>query len=923
MTSDAVSASTLAGRAHGVFVLANVIVDCNDRFCGTLQTARAALVGKSPLDISPRHQADGAQSVERWQRRLQAARAGLKQWFPWQFRSADGRPVHTLVHLGMDPRAAGHRLVADVHDLSNLAHAGWVKPGSEARLQHVLDNTKAVIFVKDREGRYIFANRELERAVRMSAEKIVGHTDYDIWPRELAERFRASDARVLADRSASEFEVTTKEEARPRTFHSFKFPLFDAHGEPYAVCGIATDITNTKRTEEALTSAALAVSSAQGASVFQELVRYLATILQVDCAVISTPGANTACNMRVHAFFLDGEIRDNFEYAITGTPCESVLGHEFRMYSSRLRERFPADLDIAKAGFESYAGFPLNDTKGEVLGLISVMSRSPIANAQFVESILKIFAVRAAAELERQRAEDALRVSESSYRAIFEASEDAIFIHDWETGAIVDVNPRACVTCGYSYDEMKRISVGDLSSGEHPYTGEEAAKRLLEAKSGKTSRFEWRRRKKDGSLHWDEVVLRPAVIAGERRILAFTREITERKNTEQAMRQAQKMEALGHLTGGIAHDFNNLLTSIMGYIVLCSEQPTAQDDAKLGRYLEHARLSCERARDLIQQMLTFSRGQRGAPRPLSLPPLVRESVKLFRSSLPSTVEIETEIARNVPAVMLDPVHLDQILLNLCLNARDAMDGVGTISVSVAEVKEQSAPCTACRQTARGNYVELRVEDNGPGIAPEIIDRIFEPFFTTKEVGKGTGMGLATVHGIVHEQGGHLVVESTRGHGTCMRVLLPPLATAAASVDAPRGSAPSRGTRVALQGRVLVVDDEPAVGEFMRDLLESWGLDALFVTSGGQACAVFAREKDRFDVVITDQTMPRMTGLELAGELSKLQDDLPIILYSGYNEGLAKLQVEQSGVCAVISKPVDPQQLLSLLKTHLRTASAER
>ncbi|MGZ5177477.1 MAG: PAS domain-containing protein, partial [Burkholderiales bacterium] len=333
MTSDAVSASTLAGRAHGVFVLDNVIVDCNDRFCGTLQTARAALVGKSPLDISPRHQADGAQSVERWQRRLQAARAGLKQWFPWQFRSADGRPVHTLVHLGMDPRAAGHRLVADVHDLSNLAHAGWVKPGSEARLQHVLDNTKAVIFVKDREGRYIFANRELERAVRMSAEKIVGHTDYDIWPRELAERFRASDARVLADRSASEFEVTTKEEARPRTFHSFKFPLFDAHGEPYAVCGIATDITNTKRTEEALTSAALAVSSAQGASVFQELVRYLATILQVDCAVISTPGANTACNMRVHAFFLDGEIRDNFEYAITGTPCESVLGHEFRMYS--------------------------------------------------------------------------------------------------------------------------------------------------------------------------------------------------------------------------------------------------------------------------------------------------------------------------------------------------------------------------------------------------------------------------------------------------------------------------------------------------------------------------------------------------------------------------------------------------------------
>ncbi len=322
--------------------------------------------------------------------------------------------------------------------------------------------------------------------------------------------------------------------------------------------------------------------------------------------------------------------------------------------------------------------------------------------------------------------------------------------------------------------------------------------------------MEWQRRNKDGSLHWDEVVMRPAVIAGQHRILAFTREITERKQAEQALRQAQKMEALGHLTGGIAHDFNNLLTTIMGYVVLAAEHPATATDAELAKYLEQAQVSSARARDLIQQMLTFSRGQRGRPRPVSLPPLIRRSVKLFGSSFPSTLDVETDLEREVPAVMLDPVHLDQILLNLCLNARDAMSGVGTVRVSVAPAQGGGRQCTACRQSAHGEFVELCVEDDGAGIAPEVVDRMFEPFFTTKEVGKGSGMGLASVHGIVHELGGHIVVETAPGSGSRFRVLLPALT---AAVDDP-GTDWGTRTRPAparLRGHVLVVDDEQAVG----------------------------------------------------------------------------------------------------------------
>ncbi|HWI15782.1 MAG TPA: ATP-binding protein, partial [Burkholderiales bacterium] len=443
----------------------------------------------------------------------------------------------------------------------------------------------------------------------------------------------------------------------------------------------------------------------------------------------------------------------------------------------------------------------------------------------------------------------------------------------------------------------------------------EAAKRLQQAKAGETVRMEWHRRNKDGSLHWDEVVLRSVVIAGKPRVLAFTREITERKQAEQALRQAQKMEALGHLTGGIAHDFNNLLTSIMGYVVLACEQPAAEAEPRLRKYLEQAQLSCERARDLIQQMLTFSRGQRGHPRPVGLATLVAGSVNLFSSSLPARIGIELRLEREAPAVMLDPVQLDQILLNLCLNARDAIADTGTIRVSVGPAPPGEHVCTACRQRGCGEYVQLCVEDDGPGIPPQIVDRIFEPFFTTKEVGKGSGMGLASVHGIVHELGGHIVVDTAPGKGTRFCVLFPALRADQEAAAVPVATALRTPPRH-LAGRVMVVDDERAVAAFMADLLESWGLEVVQAANAAEALALLADGGRSCDLVITDHMMPRMTGLHLAHELMKMRPGLPVILYTGLNDGLARADVDQAGLKAVVTKPVDPHALFGLLQVHL-------
>jgi len=260
------------------------------------------------------------------------------------------------------------------------------------------------------------------------------------------------------------------------------------------------------------------------------------------------------------------------------------------------------------------------------------------------------------------------------------------------------------------------------------------------------------------------------------------------------------------------------------------------------------------------------------------------------------------------------VHLDQILLNLSINARDAMAGAGRIAVRVrATALPAKAVCASCRKRFRGEFVELSVADSGPGIAPPVLERMFEPFFTTKEVGRGSGMGLATVHGIVHEHQGHILVESAPGAGSAFRILLP-MAAAGTVAPTTRDAPPRRNVRKPLSGRVLVVDDEKAVGDFMRELLESWGLEAAALSSPLGVVERVAREA--FDLVILDQTMPGITGISLAREIAAARPQLPVVLYTGNSDRLEKDELAAAGVRALLNKPVEPDALYEILRTHL-------
>ncbi len=293
------------------------------------------------------------------------------------------------------------------------------------------------------------------------------------------------------------------------------------------------------------------------------------------------------------------------------------------------------------------------------------------------------------------------------------------------------------------------------------------------------NRAELAARRADGSEFPVELTISVAAGPEGTRFIGYMRDITEREKAEDQreqleaqLRQAQKMEAIGQLTGGIAHDFNNILTSVMGYMVMAGERAGAHGDEKLVAYLERAQSSGERARDLIQQMLTFSRGHRGEAKPIALEPLIIETIKLMRSTLPSSLELITEFDQQTPVCVIDPMQLEQVIMNLIINARDAVGRNGRVAVRLRRHQDVNAVCASCRHPVAGQFVEIAIEDNGSGIAEETQERIFEPFYSSKEVGKGSGMGLAMAHGIIHEYDGHILLDSKPGAGSTFTVLLP-------------------------------------------------------------------------------------------------------------------------------------------------------
>jgi len=370
---------------------------------------------------------------------------------------------------------------------------------------------------------------------------------------------------------------------------------------------------------------------------------------------------------------------------------------------------------------------------------------------------------------------------------------------------------------------------------------------------------------------------------------------SEKKQLEEQLLHSQKMEAIGTLAGGIAHDFNNILGVIVGYTEL-SLLDMPETDPLRGK-LDQVLKASGRATDLVKQILAFSRKDKQKLTPTRIDPIVKEALKMLRSSLPTTIEIRTDIKKINSSILSDPSQIHQILMNLCTNASHALpDNKGVLEVSLAEVDIDQDRASGHADLQAGRYQKLTVRDNGEGIKPEIMDRIFDPFFTTKGPGKGTGMGLAVIHGIVKRCKGAIVFDSEPGKGTIFQIFFPAVDSNIPEKleihkDIPNGNE-----------KILYIDDEKQIIDFGQEILEGLGYKVVAKTTATDALEVFRAAPDSFDVVITDMTMPKMTGIELAGQISIIRPGIPIILCSGYHANITKEKAREAGIRKIIMKP---------------------
>ena len=527
---------------------------------------------------------------------------------------------------------------------------------------------------------------------------------------------------------------------------------------------------------------------------------------------------------------------------------------------------------------------------------------------------------------ERKRAEEALRQSEEKYRRLFEESKraeelyrsllnssaDAIVIYDLE-GKVRYVNPSFSRIFGWTLEELVGKRIPFVVDSESDVTQAEI-RGLLEG--GAPVNFETRRFTKDGrtlsvTISGSRYDDHEGVPAG---ILVILHDITRTKALEAQFRQAQKMEAIGTLAGGIAHDFNNLLQAIGGYAQLLLWGKSAKDPGY--QELLEIQKAVQRAAQLIRQLLTFSRKVEGKRRPLDLNREILEAEKVLKVTLPKMIGIDLHLGSRLEAVNADPVQIEQILLNLGSNAADAMRDGGRL---ILETRNASLDEEFCRQhlgARPGNYVLLTVADNGQGMDRETVQHIFEPFFTTKEVGKGTGLGLASVYGIVKSHGGYILCESEAGQGTIFKIYLPAVQEKETPVEKGVEEAPFQGG----SETILVVDDEASVRELAVQILQRYGYEVVAADCGEAALGTFQTHPGGIDLVILDLGMPGMGGLNCLRGLVKIDASVRVLIASGYSVNGSVQECLESGAAGYIGKPYRLKDLLAKVRTVLEGAA---
>jgi PAS domain S-box-containing protein len=511
---------------------------------------------------------------------------------------------------------------------------------------------------------------------------------------------------------------------------------------------------------------------------------------------------------------------------------------------------------------------------------------------------------------DRKRNEDQMNVQFSALTA----AANAILITD-RSGRIEWVNPAFSKLTGYSAEEAVGKTPQLLNSGQHaPAFFANLWQTVL---AGNVWHGEMVNRRKDGGLYTEDTTITPVRNADGQvaHFVSIKQDVTERRQLEKRMLQAQKMEAIGTLAGGIAHDFNNILAAMFGYAYLL--QQDTEGNAAAQENIEEILKATGRAKDLVQQILTFSRQREQKPQVVRLDSIVKEAVRFLRASLPSQIKIELNLAADAPAVLADPTQIYQVVINLATNALHAMEGrAGRLTIALESFPTDTHFLQLHPNFRPGLGTLLTVADTGQGMDVKTMERIFEPFFTTKPVGKGTGLGLSVVHGIVESHQGAISVDSKVGCGTTFRLYFPGQEDAITLKEEPIAKVPAGNGQ-----HVLLLDDEPTLTTALERLLIRLNYQVSISNSAREAIHRFAEAPVRYDLVITDLTMPEMSGLEVSRQLRQLRPDLPVILTSGFSADVNHETLAAAGICEVLPKPISWNDLADILHRVLSRSPA--
>jgi len=545
--------------------------------------------------------------------------------------------------------------------------------------------------------------------------------------------------------------------------------------------------------------------------------------------------------------------------------------------------------------------------------------QSPLPQVAFAAGsvIAVLFAVSVGlAQSARRRAREAKRAaallqqSEEQYRLLFESNPQPMWVYDEGSLGYLAVNDAAIRHYGYSREEFLAMTLREIRPPEEVQALEQHGITRRERQHGAFRSLRvWKHRKKDGTLIDVEIAASPMEFQGRRAWLALANDITEKSKLEAQFLQAQKLESAGRLAGGVAHDFNNLLGVIIGYGELVRGQ-LREGDASRDRVSQILK-AAERAAGLTRQLLAFSRQQVLQPRVLDLNRVVAEIEPMLTRLIGEDVQLETTFAERLGPVKADPGQMEQVIMNLVVNARDAMPRGGRLTIETANAELDAAFAGPRPGLEPGPYVMLAVSDTGLGMEPEVLQQIFEPFFTTKGAGKGTGLGLPTVHGIVKQSGGHLFVYSEVGRGSTFKIYLPRLEGATEHREPVVESQPQRGCE-----RILLVEDEESLRSLVRECLEASGYSVVEARRGVEALELAARSNEPIQLLLTDVVMPGMSGRELAEQIAVSRPEIKVLYMSGYTDDAVVRHGVLTAEMAFLQKPFNMVALASKVRAVL-------